>query len=225
IVGFVDTPGYANGVAVLGTHAYVADRHAGVQVIDITNPAIPQIVGSVGTPGEARSVVVLGSYAYVASYGSGLQVIDITNPEEPQVVGGVDTPDYSMDVVVSGTLTYVADNSSGLQVLPTQCGSSSGVGEDRLLASSMLLRAAPNPSSHLTTIHLSIRDGGLIQASAYDLSGRLVRRLAEGFFDAGVHDVTWDGCNEDGRAVAAGIYQVRVATTEGTRTARVVILR
>ena len=53
-VGSVDTPGNARGMAVSGTYAYVADDDSGLQVIDITNPASPQIVGSVDTPGEAR---------------------------------------------------------------------------------------------------------------------------------------------------------------------------
>ena len=47
IVGSVDTPGEAFGVAVSGTYAYVADYRSGLQVIDITNSQGPQIVGSV----------------------------------------------------------------------------------------------------------------------------------------------------------------------------------
>ena len=65
-MGSVDTPGYACGVAVSGTHAYVADGYSGLQVIDITNPASPQIVGSVDTPGDACGVAVSGTHAYVA---------------------------------------------------------------------------------------------------------------------------------------------------------------
>ncbi len=55
-------------VAVSGTYAYVADGASGLQVIDITNPASPQIVGSVDTPGYAMGVAVSGTYAYVADW-------------------------------------------------------------------------------------------------------------------------------------------------------------
>ena len=51
IVGSVDTPSYALGVAVADSHAYVADWGSGLQVIDITDPTSPQLVGSVVTPG------------------------------------------------------------------------------------------------------------------------------------------------------------------------------
>lgn len=41
-VGGVDTPGYAWGVAISASHAYVAGDNAGLQVIDITDQRSPQ---------------------------------------------------------------------------------------------------------------------------------------------------------------------------------------
>ena len=38
----------------------------GLQVIDVSTPASPQIIGSVDTPGDAWSVTVVGTTAYVA---------------------------------------------------------------------------------------------------------------------------------------------------------------
>ena len=40
-VGGYDTSGFAYGVAVSGNYAYVADADAGLQVIDVSNPANP----------------------------------------------------------------------------------------------------------------------------------------------------------------------------------------
>ena len=108
-VGSVDTPGFAHGVAVSGTRAYVTDRSSGLQVIDISTPATPVIVGSVDTPGTAWGVAVAGTHAYVADGSSGLQVIDISTPASPLIVGSVDTPDDARGVAVAGTHAYVAD--------------------------------------------------------------------------------------------------------------------
>ena len=47
--GYVDTPGTAARVAVVGNLAYVADRLAGLQIVDISSPARPRIIGSVGS--------------------------------------------------------------------------------------------------------------------------------------------------------------------------------
>jgi len=60
-----DTPGSAEGVAVLGDYAYVADEGSGLQVIDISDKNGPKIVGSCATPHNAEGVAVLGDYAYV----------------------------------------------------------------------------------------------------------------------------------------------------------------
>ncbi len=113
----MDTPGSAWAVAVSGNRAYVADEYYGLQVIDITNPASPQIIGSVDTPGLASNVAISGHYAYVADWGFGLRVINITNPASPQIVGSVDTPNMAHDVAMSGPYVYVADGTDGLLVI------------------------------------------------------------------------------------------------------------
>jgi len=120
-VSGVNTPDYAYGVAISGSHAYVADGVAGLQVIDITDPASPQLVGGVDTPYDAAGVAISGSHAYVADVEAGLQVIDITDPASPQLVGGVDTPGRAYGVAISGSHAYVADGSAGLQVAPLHC--------------------------------------------------------------------------------------------------------
>jgi len=224
IVGSVNTPGNAIGVAISSAYAYVADYESGLQVIDITNPQSPQIVGSLGTPGIARNVVVSGAYVYVADEVSGLQVIDITDPQSPQIVGGVDTPGLAYDLAVSGGYAYVADEAFGLQVLPTQCEASAVRDEDRV-ASTMFLHVFPNPGSSQTLIHFETRTGGLVRASIYDLAGRGVRRLSDGILRAGVHDLSWDERDDAGRAVEAGIYLIRVSTDQGTTGGRFVVVR
>jgi hypothetical protein len=56
-------------VAVSGHYAYVADWDAGLQVIDVSDPANPRRVGGYDTPGYALGVAVSGNYAYVADGG------------------------------------------------------------------------------------------------------------------------------------------------------------
>ncbi len=112
-VGFYDTPGSAQGVAVSGAYAYVADDGAGLRVVDVSNPAQPREVGFYDTPGWAEGVAVSGAYAYVADYGAGLRVVDVSNPAQPREVGFYDTPGYAEGVAVSGSYAYVADGYYG----------------------------------------------------------------------------------------------------------------
>lgn len=51
----------------------------------------------------------------------------------------------------------------------------------------------------------------------HDVAGRRVRQLALATFSDGPHAVTWDGCDDDGRPVPAGVYICRAVS--GTQVA------
>jgi hypothetical protein len=63
-VGGNQTSGSASDLASLGSHAYVTDGEAGLQIIDISNPVNPFSVGGFDTGGFCGSVVVSGTFAY-----------------------------------------------------------------------------------------------------------------------------------------------------------------
>jgi hypothetical protein len=87
------------------------------QIIDVSNPAAPQLRGSYDTPGDALGVYVTGGLAYVADGWSGLQIIGVSNPTAPTLRGSCDTPGYADGVYVTGGLAYVADGGSGLLII------------------------------------------------------------------------------------------------------------
>ena len=57
----------------------------------------------------------------------------------------------------------------------------------------------------------------------FDASGRVVRRLHEGDLPAGETPLSWDGRDDGGREVPAGVYLVRVTTPTGETSGRVVL--
>lgn len=69
--------------------------------------------------------------------------------------------------------------------------------------------AWPNPFNPSTSIAYTVpRDAaGPVTLQVLDLRGRLVRRLAADP-SPGTHDARWNGRDESGRAVAAGVYLV-----------------
>ncbi|NTV03357.1 hypothetical protein HGA89_00375 [bacterium] len=117
LAGIYNTAGNARGIAVDGNYAYVGDYSAGLQVINITNPAFPTLAATYNTPGYAKGVAVDGNYAYVADYATGLLVLNITNPAAPVLAATCDTDGSARDVVIEGNYAYVADYSSGLCVV------------------------------------------------------------------------------------------------------------
>jgi hypothetical protein len=82
-IGGAMLPDSPYGVTVVGSYAYVADYHSGLQVVDVSNPANPHRVGGWDTPGTAYDVAVAGEYAYVADAEGGLQIFSISTPSSP----------------------------------------------------------------------------------------------------------------------------------------------
>jgi flagellar hook assembly protein FlgD len=57
----------------------------------------------------------------------------------------------------------------------------------------------------------------------FDLLGRRVTRLVEGSLPAGARLVTWDGRNERGIPVAAGMYVIRFRAAGAVESRRVLL--
>ena len=73
------------------------------------------------------------------------------------------------------------------------------------------IRLHGNPlTSGRAEIRLGIARADRVTARVHDISGRLVRRLADRRFAAGEHDLFWDGRDDGGRPVARGLYFVQV---------------
>ena len=63
------------------------------------------------------------------------------------------------------------------------------------------------------------------RVTLHDVSGRLVRVLADGPFLAGTHAVTWDGNGRDGRVAPAGVYFIQSQSAGHRERMRVAIVR
>jgi hypothetical protein len=84
---------------------------------------------------------------------------------------------------------------------------------------------APNPTRGTTTVSYSLAQAGRIQLGVYDVSGRLVRQLVDGERCAGTGTVVWNGTDESGARLGAGVYFVRLAGRGCRETRRVILLR
>jgi hypothetical protein len=69
----------------------------------------------------------------------------------------------------------------------------------------------PNPFNPSTTIACDLAAPSRVSLQVFDASGRLVRVLAAGQdLTAGHHELTWNGRDDAGRAVAGGVYFYRL---------------
>lgn len=83
----------------------------------------------------------------------------------------------------------------------------------------------PNPFNPATVIAFSLSAIAEVQLDVFDILGRRVTTLADGELEAGVHRVIWDGRDEEGAAVASGIYFYRLRSDKFTQTRKMLLLK
>jgi hypothetical protein len=87
------------------------------------------------------------------------------------------------------------------------------------------LAAFPNPARDLVHLRVAVPPSHTSELSIVDAAGRRVRVLSLPPSASGWTDITWDGRDAAGRAVASGAYWVRLRTPGETRTLQLVRLR
>jgi flagellar hook assembly protein FlgD len=88
------------------------------------------------------------------------------------------------------------------------------------------VRNFPNPFNPKTSVQYALTEAGPVELAVYDVSGRLVRTLVSAdSHEPGVHTVTWDGMDERGRGVAAGVYFANLLTGARSASSKMVLLK
>ena len=83
----------------------------------------------------------------------------------------------------------------------------------------------PNPFNPVTNISFSIIEAGNISLKVYDLSGKEISELANGFYVPGNYDVRWDAVDAYGNEVSSGIYIYQLITQDVVLSNRMVLMR
>ena len=83
----------------------------------------------------------------------------------------------------------------------------------------------PNPFNPTTTIAYDLPLDGTVRLVIYDVMGREVTRLVNGFTPAGYHSVRWDARNKLGENVSAGVYFYHLQSGNYVKTQKMVLLK
>ncbi|MBI4725932.1 T9SS type A sorting domain-containing protein [candidate division TA06 bacterium] len=93
------------------------------------------------------------------------------------------------------------------------------------VAADLSLQNSPNPFKQLTTINYQLATPGQVSLKIYNISGRLVKTLADRVQGAGEHSVKWDGRDDNGKEVANGVYFYRLNAGPSYQTKRMILLK
>ena len=83
----------------------------------------------------------------------------------------------------------------------------------------------PNPFNPSTTIEFSLSEAGFANLIVYNVMGQKVRELVSEYKTSGIHSVVWNGRNDSGLAVSAGMYVTRLQMNDAVTTGRMILMK
>ena len=105
-------------------------------------------------------------------------------------------------------------------------GSKLDVNESDLIPEIFALHANyPNPFNPTTTISYDLPEQAQITLGIYDLLGKQIKTLINQSQDAGNKIVMWDGTDNLGRQVSAGVYLYQIQAGEFSQTRKMLLLK
>ena len=179
---------------------------------DVITPYGPARLGMTYSGNASRGAVVMQSTINSVGDTAGvvLSGFSFHGIADDQVASPPDRAEHLLDI-----LAWLGGNVP----VPT--------GDDRPVAyRNALAQNYPNPFNPTTTILFSLAERGRVVLKVFDVSGRLVRTLADATLSAGaLHRIEWDGRDEGGVSVASGVYFYRLVTGGFNSTRKMVLLK
>ncbi len=121
--------------------------------------------------------------------------------------------------------TQKAIGFSGSQELAVVYSSSPFDGRSLTPLTFGLGRMGPNPFIQRTTIDYQLPQAGLVNLAVYNITGQRVRTLVSQNLPPGYYSQVWDGRNDGGRALSAGVYVVRLNASGRSASQKIVKLQ
>lgn len=171
------------------------------------------------TAGKAYDAQISENKLFVAEEDSGVTIWDISAIEQPEFMAQFDVAGKAYDMAFRGNRVYVADY-YGVTMLElpwedTDDGEDSGEDPEPRL----MMRMVPNPVVGRGSILLDNVAPGKIEVELFDILGRKIRTLYEGY-SRGSATINWDREN-----LPSGCYYVRVRGDGFARTKQVTLLK
>jgi hypothetical protein len=182
-----------------------------IGVVPIHSTGFAHMSGSV----RSSNGMLLGGVSVVATISTGDVVgYGLTDGSGTYAIDGltagmitlaVDKVDYNPTAgsVNIPTTTYSLDNIN-FTLSPATATSASPAAD--LPTGYSLKQNYPNPFNPSTKIGFDIPVSSTVTLKIFNMIGQEVRTLVHGTFPAGTQDVTWNGTDDAGRALASGVY-------------------
>jgi hypothetical protein len=83
----------------------------------------------------------------------------------------------------------------------------------------------PNPFNPSTTLQFYLPQQGHVKIHIYNILGKEIAEITNGFYSAGTHRVVWNGNTNAGVQVSSGVYFVHFEVGSLTDTKKIVLMK
>jgi hypothetical protein len=215
------------------SYAYDVPVRVGIVQADLSNPECP-----IPIPGQYLCPPVeqllegpgYGTYDISLSLGTGCSVgeksfLEITFTEWVYEVPGLvltgscePCKSYNYYPGNNYDLCTFGFEGNPIMYVDATCASAAAVPEAAPSAAALI--AMPNPASTSTVLRFRLSQGGPVTVEIFDVVGRWVATLVDGWLPAGGHTVVWDASR-----MQSGIYLCRLSAAEQRDTRRILVIR
>ncbi|NQU04856.1 MAG: T9SS type A sorting domain-containing protein, partial [Calditrichaeota bacterium] len=215
-IGFIPCT-WISEIEVIGDFVYVI-QSSRCRVFNIEDPENPQLVYIEEEWNGGSEVCRFDQKLYVGG-SKGIFEYDVSDPAHPILEDSLYSPDLK-DITVSENLLFGSAGRDGLLIFDLTGTWDVKQSDKELPTEFELYHAYPNPFNSTTTIRYGLGKPAPTRLALYDLSGREVRTLFEGYRQAGFHSV-----NMNASDLSSGLYFVRLEGSGFTATRKVILIR
>ena len=167
---------------------------------------------------------VVTDFADVAySRGQGMAEGNPTTPDEDVLTHFAQTTAWHPVLVVRPNGADLDPVTYDFTFEPTPA---SAVNEDEPTPRMLRLTGAyPNPLRSSSRLVFELPQETFVALQVFDVMGRRIRTLTEASYPTGLHEVTWDGRDEQGIRVSAGSYFAKLDAGGETRSVALLVVR
>ena len=136
---------------------------------------------------------------------------------------GMPVPETSVTFISTSDTTGTMTDDSGMYSV-TLSSVSTGVHDKPRPDMFLLHQNYPNPFNPETIISYELSLASQVKLDIYNIMGQHVRSLVKGYEEQGAHGVRWDGCDENGKGLAAGVYLYRLQAGNTHQTRKMLLM-
>jgi choice-of-anchor B domain-containing protein len=181
-----------------------------------------------GDSSNVHNVEIYDNLAVICHYTAGIRVLDISNPQTPVEIAWYDTYPQNngntwngckgIYMLPSGKI-LANDKQTGFYCV--KLGNPIGINPISSSAEEYSLRQNyPNPFNPVTNIEFTIPKNSNLTLKIYDISGKEIGTLIDGYIKAGYNRITYDASN-----LSSGVYFYRLDAEKYSETKKMILVK